>query len=49
VPTKLTDKETEEGLLRFRIKLDLDHSDGLNGGVYKKAVTAKVVYPEPKP
>jgi hypothetical protein len=48
VPTKLTDKEAKEGLLRFRIKIDLDRSDGLNGGRLTKAATAKFVYPEPK-
>jgi hypothetical protein len=41
---KLTDKQAEEGLLRFRIKIDLD--DDLARG--REAATVKFVYPEPK-
>jgi len=46
VATKLTEKQMEEGLLRFRIKIDLDtYGEGAVGN----AVSAKFVYPEVKP
>ncbi len=41
---KLTEKQREEGLLRFRIYLDLDDDRGRG----REAATVKFVYPEPK-
>jgi hypothetical protein len=42
--TKLTDKEVEAGLLRYRIKIDLADQ----WGALKDAATVKLVYPELK-
>ncbi|MFO0970020.1 MAG: hypothetical protein U0793_31090 [Gemmataceae bacterium] len=46
VPTKLTDKQVEEGLLRFRITLDLDPPHVWKAAM--KATSVTFVYPEPK-
>lgn len=41
---KLTDKDADAGLLRFRIKIDL----AVNWDSVKDAASVKLVYPEPK-
>ncbi|MGH7169319.1 MAG: hypothetical protein ACRELG_03470, partial [Gemmataceae bacterium] len=49
VPIKLTDKQAEEGLLRFRIRIDLDESPAMGLESSGRGVaTVKFVYPEPK-
>lgn len=46
---KLTDEEMEKGLIRLRIKIDLDRIPGVDGGFRPKdAATVQFTYPEPK-